>query len=449
MPPTMTSDKASVPVPVPVPAESSTTTAVSAASAASAPPPARAQHKTPEQTVQMSVLGMDGTDLEMPPPSSNTNTNTNTNTRAANNITSKNGNDPDVVDDRKLAAKSTSSGAANFSPTPVSPRQQSQQQQQQQQQQQGKAGVVRTKGAAAASDQNWWGRVWGSKTDELGETTNYTSLGTPLSPAVASESAAASLPPPPPLGSTGVGDNGSHSSSSSASKAATAASTVEDQLRQDCSFFYQGIEDPIQQKRGAALTPFSTALDGAPRILSSRDGAIFHAKYQQLNQTILVKTDDLELTEETAGSGLQQQESIDFSSEHSSRNVNISDIGNSSLCYEQDGRLLMTLPCDQMRLIMDHDLEPGILSVEQWRCVDANEILPTGEAVAVSGPPLRYVMTVPDDLYRRVVAEMSYQYSSPFINPTTGGHADIRLAIMCLTVVLLLLFIGTMDWEYE
>eukprot|EP00536_Pseudo-nitzschia_multiseries_P002409 jgi/Psemu1/283703/fgenesh1_pg.32_\ len=45
----------------------------------------------------------------------------------------------------------------------------------------------------------------------------------------------------------------------------------------------------------------------------------------------------------------------------------------SSMFFEQDGRMLMRLPRDQVRLVMDYNLEPGIISVEQWRNRDEAE----------------------------------------------------------------------------
>jgi hypothetical protein len=81
---------------------------------------------------------------------------------------------------------------------------------------------------------------------------------------------------------------------------------------------------------------------------------MFHARYQRLNQEILVmENDDLFLDEENP------TETIDFQSACS---PNVVEMQNSSLVYQQNGRLLMRVPRDQVRLIMDHDLEPGIIS---------------------------------------------------------------------------------------
>ena len=99
---------------------------------------------------------------------------------------------------------------------------------------------------------------------------------------------------------------------------------------------------------------------------------------------------------------------------------------------------------------MDHDLEPGIVSVEQWRKDDVE----TNCDDEKKNPPLRFVMTVPDDLYRRVVSEMSYRLMPPcwgffkcchYHDDTE--HADIRLALVVLAVTFALVFIFTMEWR--
>ena len=137
---------------------------------------------------------------------------------------------------------------------------------------------------------------------------------------------------------------------------------------------------------------------------------------------------------------------MEYTTSDTSRNV--VDVQNSNLCYEQNGRLLMKVPRDQVRLIMDGDLEPGIVSVEQWR-KDGK----TPEEEEEENPPLRFVMTVPDDLYRRVVAEMSYIYFPPYWGLfrccNENERADIRWALAILSVIFLLLFISTMEWRTE
>ena len=403
--------------------------------------PKAARGQAPKETLQMSVLGMDDTDggLKMPPR-----TPVPQPTPFSCSATTALEDDGD----KKMPAITPSSKESELSSAAPNSPQQTNTPMSAQDLKTKKVGVMRKKKpSASAVNKTWWEKlVLGGKPDELGRTTNYSSLGTPTS--VAGVAAAAANSDSSELSAVVARqqeqqqttlEDPANTSSSGHSKA-----TVEDQLRQDCSFFYQGIEDPIQQKRGAAFPLSSSSSDKGPRVLSSREGALFQAKYQKLNQPIYVD-DDLELTEEDG-----DEEVSTVNDNDTSRNISISDIQNSSLVYKQNGKLHMRLPCDQTRLIMDHDLEPGILSVEQWRCVDANEILPTGDAVATKGPPLRYVMTVPDDLYRRLVSEMSYHFDPPYAGffrccHESDEHADIRLALIIVTVFLILLFIGTVD----
>jgi hypothetical protein len=132
------------------------------------------------------------------------------------------------------------------------------------------------------------------------------------------------------------------------------------------------------------------------------------------------------------------------------------------------------VPRDQVRLLMDPDLEVGILSVEQWRCKETvdepgssrqgcetgrNHHAPSsfqteptaGSSSSSSPPPLRYVLTVSDDLYRSVVAEMSPTTTKYFCCPRAccneDERADIRVAVYLLLVILVILFINTMAFH--
>jgi len=260
----------------------------------------------------------------------------------------------------------------------------------------------------------------------------------------------------------------------------------------------------------------------------------------------------------------------------------------SSMFFEQDGRMLMRLPRDQVRLVMDYNLEPGILSVEQWRSreeAEATTAMQTNqqqhhinnnnnnnnnnnrtsrhnnyqqtiamqrqqererenrrrqrrrekekerrqrrrekekerrqrrrqrrkqkkannkdkvdpedpnhndddsdassesESCSSSSssddddtyleydidvdadieeqqhhhehydlPELKYVITVPDDLYRRMVKEMSAKAFPPYWGffkccNQESEQADIKLALVILTFVMLLLFVGSLEWR--
>mgnify|MGYP000273381445 CR=1 FL=1 len=67
-------------------------------------------------------------------------------------------------------------------------------------------------------------------------------------------------------------------------------------------------------------------------------------------------------------------------------------------------------------------------------------------------PELKYVITIPDDLYRRMVAEMSSKLFPPYFGFFKCCHqeserADIKLALVILAVVMSLLFVGSLEWR--
>jgi hypothetical protein len=67
-------------------------------------------------------------------------------------------------------------------------------------------------------------------------------------------------------------------------------------------------------------------------------------------------------------------------------------------------------------------------------------------------PELNYVITIPDDLYRRMVGEMSAKAFPPYFGffgccNLESGRADIKLALVILTFVMLLLFVGSLEWR--
>jgi hypothetical protein len=128
-----------------------------------------------------------------------------------------------------------------------------------------------------------------------------------------------------------------------------------------------------------------------------------------------------------------------------------------------------------VRLVMDNDLEAGILSVEQWRSDDY--LLPEQDVSATAAanasrdgsnhfsrapatvtpfqdrPPLRYVLTVHDDLYRRIVAEMSEGLYKPYWGLSgclnENERVDIRVAIAVMAVIMFVLLINTFIWPVE
>jgi len=296
----------------------------------------------------------------------------------------------------------------------------------------------------------WWGKLWGGSNPTEQQEASDDETSSQYQPLEAPEGGS---PSPGTLVSSAISQM---------------TVTVEDRLKQDCPFFYQGIQDiPQTDRRG--LQPLVSALRHS-RLLSTAEGARFRACYERLNQDLtLIDTDDLFLDEPVSS----DRNTIRMESSSSTRiSQNTGKL--STLFFEQDGRLLMKLPRDQVRLIMDPDLKPGIISVEQWRkedrtlldsvttfvgddeeeggmpiLEDPDHYIPTRKKEVL--PELRYVMTVPDDLYRRVVAEMSYALMPPWWGcfmccSESEGRADIKLALALLSVILLLMFISTMEW---
>ena len=312
---------------------------------------------------------------------------------------------------------------------------------------------------AALSDavkSRWWGKIWAPDArggmdgqdnyDDDDETSSqYQSLETP------------ELPQRPSLLSSAI----SH-----------ATVTVEDRLKQDCSFFYQGMEVMTPQSSRRGLQPLASVLSHSG-LLSTAEGTRFRATYERLNQDVALAVDTHDLFFDEPSSPPRYTHGAGFVS--STQNLSQNTEKLSTLFFEQDGRMLMKLPRDQVRLIMDPGLEPGILSVEQWRKVDPTIFDPAGPLVGDEEdgrmvvlddpdsyptmkmkqlPELRYVMTVPDDLYRRVVAEMSYALMPPWWGcfmccSESEGRADIKLALAILSVTLFLMFVSTMEWPTD
>lgn len=339
-----------------------------------------------KQNAHTSVLGMDGTDLEASPPSV-----------ASNRTPPK----------RKNALLNGSMGVSSNSSHSNGNRED----------------PVLSVGALPDSRSSWWGNVWGGSYNQVAPQHS----------------------------------NGRYSANDSLMRAddefnnlnGGGVTTIEDQLRQDCHFFYQGFDDPPSPQQRRRFRSFSSPRDNSMRG-NSREGSLFYAKYQRLNQDLTREKNgrhDLSLEE----AGVSEPTHLRLSSETS---INVLDVQHSCLFYEQDGKLLMKLPRDQMRLMMDHDLEPGIVSVQQWRKPeDQYQGLPAMSQMEMT-PPLKYVLTVPDDLYRRVVSEMSYRLMPPcwgffkcchYHDDT--DHADIRLALFILAVTFTLIFGFTIEWR--
>jgi hypothetical protein len=215
--------------------------------------------------------------------------------------------------------------------------------------------------------------------------------------------------------------------------------------------------------RHAELFEYSDAVETLPAPVLQR----YRTRYAQLNQEIVLpERDDEDYNNNNNGGVLAHQW-------HSGNNNNMVDhdlqlrlhhdddddagavgpafntIAQSNLVYEADGKRLMRLPRDRVRLLMDPDLEPGILSVEgPSRCYhpdtnnnndhcDDNNNNNNNNSSTDQQHSIGYVLTVHEDLYRKIVMEMSPRYLQ------YDAKLDIRFAYLALAIVMIVLLINT------
>jgi len=194
--------------------------------------------------------------------------------------------------------------------------------------------------------------------------------------------------------------------------------TREDEILHESSFFYRDLDEVLTRKPSHS----------GSIVLPPSQRSAYRARYQQLNQEYIVE-DDLDLWEEDALRPPPQTIIQDFS--------------NSSLYYKQDGRVLMKLPKDKVRLVMDPELgEPGILSA----CITSSNNKKKIDATTIMDAPhteISYVLTVPPDIYRKVVLELAHAHTTTCSSCfESEDKVSIQVAIGLLCVILTLLFIN-------
>lgn len=214
--------------------------------------------------------------------------------------------------------------------------------------------------------------------------------------------------------------------------------SAEDAVRQDCSFFYHDMDDEQDEN------PLSLLDGSGASVPNPRARAAYRARFQQLNE-------DRHINNEANYHDLWFEE--EENEPHvASTSPRITDVAKSSLCWYQDGKILMKLPKDKVRLVMDPDLEPGILSVEYSGSFKQNRSVGTKIALdedKVVNNEIMYVFTVDDNLYRRVIGELSDSLSSQFgLNQfcIEEGHVHISVAILLLAVIFIFLIVNTIIW---
>jgi len=211
------------------------------------------------------------------------------------------------------------------------------------------------------------------------------------------------------------------------------------------SFFARKMNLPVSRRGFRALRQhehqhafsYKDAVDVlAPTFLKH-----YKARYEQLNQDFSQHGD-----EGLHSLFFEEGEAAVENDIETSQIVRTKTAIHSSLFYQHNGRLLMRLPVDQVRLFMDPDLEAGVLSVEQWRPAKSDEKFKEGD----ERPQLRYVLTVKANLYRKLVDDMGNSVAKPWCGLSRCCHdnekADIRIALVILVVVLIILFINTLIW---
>ena len=283
--------------------------------------------------------------------------------------------------------------------------------------------------------------------------------------------------------------------------------TQEDQIQQDCSFLYRPVDEeqpppgstpasssssrtnnkgPRAARRAlrAVLTPpphgVATLYRDAQDVLSPPTMAAFHAKYQQLNEPYEPPDDydhdrfegynDYAVTPTSAAAAAihdltleeQQQQSSSrptaLGRRHERQHSYVTDVASqSSLFYQVNGRVMLRLPRDHVRLMVADAsvMEPGILSVIQTRRPDDDNTNTTGEGKAGGGMQLEYCLTVPPNLYQQVVSDMT-QCATTHPHTYQGGvdlhfyaseHADIKIAIGIMGFIMLILGINTLVFD--
>jgi hypothetical protein len=197
----------------------------------------------------------------------------------------------------------------------------------------------------------------------------------------------------------------------------------EDDILQESSFFYRDLDDSIVMTKPPPL------LRGSSIVLAPSYRSAYHARYQQLNQEYIIENDLVLLQQEEEEENYD--DSVDVVLQPAARGSIIQDFSNSSLYYKQDGRVLMKLPKDKVRLVMDPELgQAGILS----SCSTKN---------AHDFSDISYILTVPPDIYQKVVLELAHSHTTILSACfASEDKLSIQVAIGLLSVILVLLFIN-------
>ena len=264
---------------------------------------------------------------------------------------------------------------------------------------------------------------------------------------------------------------------------------------QDCSFFFHDTKDNVLANNSilsnswslnattTANTTSSTTNNAAATkgpstislssVIPPRYRAAFRARYQQLNLSSLAEypTDDNQDDHELWLQDESVMSNLPVTYNHLNRQV-VEDNNIPYVSWYVRPKIHIPLPKDRVRLLLDDEMEPGILSIERGGTISTRiqshpsssflEEKDEDDALQKETPPpttiphphshhhhhhdddLVYVLTVDSDLYQRIVGEISDALSSRWgWYRIEEGRVDITLAILALGFVFFFMLLAT------
>ena len=185
-------------------------------------------------------------------------------------------------------------------------------------------------------------------------------------------------------------------------------SSREEAVMKECDFFYKGDgEQPLQRNTNNSSSQRSRGTlqtdESNPRFIKR-----FRHEYESLNAPFEELYESSRYNIERHDNSFRIPRTAAFT--NSLNNIELSALQNSSMVYYRHGRLELRLPNDHIRLMMEPDLEPGILSIENETKIRSDDKTldqsPDLDQIPNEGE-LSYVLTVEEDLYRRLFTEIA------------------------------------------
>eukprot|EP00978_Attheya_sp_CCMP212_P049427 scaffold662992_cov43-Attheya_sp.AAC.2 len=235
-------------------------------------------------------------------------------------------------------------------------------------------------------------------------------------------------------------------------------SSLEDQVRGECGFFFMDEEETWRNRRSSRRT--SSPIDEWDDHGSSRQ----YMRGGEEDYLAPRSVARFQVLHKTLNSPMAQQPEEPFSEDMPvvpapPQFARVTDFNDSSLSYTQDGRLYMRLPTDNVRLVMDPNLEAGILSVEHVHAEKKRRQTATRRQLrhpmtTIGSDDLSYILTVDEDLYRRIFKEIADSQSPCgfyfcFQEKQSSGHVNICVAVFLLMLILIILGVNTLIWPVD